>query len=84
MIGNYLIPLAPRFQSQLGLQAALEDIIREKELWLMRNREQLVEAWLAETGCSAVDAVLVEQRIHDETLIWVERRRPFNDQGAGI
>jgi len=42
------------------MNSALDDIVKNKMLEIAANRERLVEAWIAETGLSPSQSVLVQ------------------------
>jgi hypothetical protein len=67
-------PSLPSDDFQAQLRAAGE----EKARFIMRNREALLEAWVAETGLLPSESVLVERRCDDGRIeIHVERRGAF-------
>jgi hypothetical protein len=50
-------------------------LIDEKLRYIHENRERLLEAWVAETGCLPSDAMLITQECGDGTTrMWIERK----------
>ena len=52
----------------------LPDMAGELYARVMKNREALVEAWLAETGVLPSEAVICEQRCPGGVRVWVGRK----------
>lgn len=53
----------------------ISKIVREKLRWIHKNEEQLVTAWVAETGLLPSESVLCRQEGADCVMrVWVEKK----------
>jgi len=50
------------------------DSYKKQMDFINQNREQLIQSWIAKTGLSPQESVLVEQREGNKINIWIEPR----------
>jgi hypothetical protein len=54
----------------------IERLVKSRMDFINKNKEKLIEAWVAETGYLPSESMLMEQREATTCKIWVEKKYP--------